>query len=119
MRMPIQLALIYPKRLPCPAKKLSLFDVGELTFAHTDEDTFVCLAAAKRAIAMGGNAPCAVNCANEAAVKLFLEDKIKFLDIGEAVAGIMEFVKFIEAPSLEDIFETQKAAEEYISKKFG
>lgn len=119
MRLPIQLALTFPKRLPCPAKKLSLFDIGELTFARTDEDTFVCLAAAKRAIAKGGNAPCAVNCANEAAVRLFLEDKIKFLDIGEAVSGVMDYVKFINEPSLEDIFDTQRAAEEYISEKFG
>lgn len=119
MRIPIQLALTFPKRLPCPAKKLSLFDIGELTFAHADEDTFVCLSAAKKAIAMGGNAPCAVNCANEAAVKLFLEDRIKFLDIGEAVSGVMENVKYIETPSLDDIFNTQRAAEEYILAKFG
>ena len=119
MRLPIQLALTFPKRLPCPAKKLSLSDIGELTFGKTDEDTFVCLAAAKRAIAMGGNAPCAVNCANEAAVRLFLEDKIKFLDIGEAVSSVTEHIKFIIDPSLEDIFDTQKAAEEYVLKKFG
>lgn len=118
MRIPIQLALTFPKRLPCPAKKLSLSDIGELTFARADEDTFVCLVAAKMAIAMGGNAPCAVNCANEAAVRLFLEDRIKFLDIGEAVNNVMDHIKFIKKPSLEDIFETQKAAEEYILAKF-
>ena len=119
MRLPIQLALTFPKRLPCPAKKLSLFDIGGLTFARADEDTFVCLAAAKRAIALGGNAPCAVNCANEAAVRLFLEDKIKFLDIGEAVSSVMEHIRFIKDPSLEDIFDTQKAAEEYVTAEFG
>lgn len=112
MRVPIQYALTYPERLPCPAKKLSLFDVGELTFARPDEGTFVCLAAAKRAIAKGGNAPCAVNCANEAAVRLFLEDKIRFLDIGEAVCGALENVKFIEKPTLYELLDTQKAAEE-------
>lgn len=119
MRMPIQLALTFPERLPCPAKKLSLFDVGALTFAHADEDTFVCLAAAKKAILVGGNAPCAVNCANEAAVRLFLNDKIGFTDIGDAVSDVMSYVKFVENPTLEDIFETQKAAEEYISVNFG
>ena len=77
------------------------------------------IAAAKKAIAMGGNAPCAVNCANEAAVSLFLKDKIRFLDIGEAVSGVTGYVEFIENPSLDDIFETQKAAEEYVFKKFG
>lgn len=118
MRIPIQLALTYPKRLPCPAKKLSLFDVGELTFARPDEETFTCLAAAKSAIAKGGNAPCIVNCANEAAVRLFLNDKIRFLDIGEAVNGALSDVEFVENPTLSDLVETQKAAEEYIQNKF-
>ncbi len=115
MRLPIQLALTFPERLPCPAKKLSLFDVEALTFARADEDTFLCLSAAKRAAAMGGNAPCAVNCANEAAVGLFLRDKIRFLDIGDAVSGVMSYVKFVKDPTLEDIFETKRSAEEYIS----
>lgn len=119
MRLPIQLALTFPERLPCPAKKLSLFDVEALTFARADEDTFVCLSAAKRAAAMGGNAPCAVNCANEAAVALFLRDKIGFLDIGDAVNGVMSYVKFVEDPTLEDIFETKRSAEEYISVNYG
>lgn len=118
MRIPIQLALTYPKRLPCPAKRFSLFDVGELTFAHADEETFTCLAAAKSAIAKGGNAPCIVNCANEAAVRLFLNDKIRFLDIGEAVNGSLADVKFTENPTLSELLETQQAAEEYVLKKF-
>ncbi|MDE6729066.1 MAG: 1-deoxy-D-xylulose-5-phosphate reductoisomerase, partial [Oscillospiraceae bacterium] len=82
MRIPIQYALMYPERRECPAKKLSLSNIGELTFGLPDEETFTCLAAAKSAIAKGGNAPCAVNCANEAAVRLFLEERIRFLDIG-------------------------------------
>ncbi len=119
MRLPIQLALTYPKRLPCPAKKLSLFDVGELTFGRADEETFICLAAAKKAIAKGGNAPCIVNCANEAAVSLFLRDKIRFLDIGEAVSAALSEVHYIKEPSLDDILETRTAAENYVYKKFG
>lgn len=119
MRLPIQLALTYPKRLPCPAKRLSLFDVGELTFGRADEDTFTCLAAAKKAIAMGGNAPCIINCANEAAVSLFLRDKIRFLDIGDAVNSALADVKYIADPSLDEILETQTAAEKYVLTKFG
>lgn len=119
MRLPIQLALTYPKRLPCPAKKLSLFDVGELTFGRADEETFICLAAAKKAIAKGGNAPCIVNCANEAAVSLFLRDKIRFLDIGEAVSATLTEVHYTDDPSLDDILETRTAAENYVYKKFG
>lgn len=119
MRLPIQLALTYPKRLACPAKKLSLFDVGQLTFGRTDEETFVCLAAAKKAVLKGGNAPCAVNCANEAAVRLFLQNRIRFLDIGEAVCGALSDVKFIEEPTLEDVFATRAAAESYVLRNFG
>lgn len=119
MRIPIQLALTYPKRLPCPAKKLSLFDVGELTFASPDESTFSCLAAAKKAISMDGNAPCIVNSANEAAVALFLDDKIGFLDIGDVVSEALERVQFIAQPTLDDILSTQRAAEEFVRTKFG
>lgn len=119
MRIPIQLALTYPKRLPCPARRLSLFDVGALTFERPDEDTFCCLAAARKAIAMDGNAPCIVNSANEAAVALFLKDKIRFLDIGDAVCEALERVSFIAQPSLEDIMSTRSAAEEFVRAKFG
>lgn len=119
MRIPIQLALTYPERLPSPAKKLSLFDVGQLTFGRADEETFTCLAAAKKAISLEGNAPCIVNSANEAAVALFLDRKIKFLDIGDVVNGALETVKFIAQPTLEDILDTRRAAEEYVAARFG
>lgn len=119
MRIPIQLALTYPDRLPSPAKKLSLFDVGELTFSRADEQTFTCLAAAKRAIALEGNAPCIVNSANEAAVALFLNKKISFLDIGSIVNGGLEAVKYIEEPTLDEILETKTAAEEYVAAAYG
>lgn len=119
MRIPIQLALTYPERLPSPAKRLSLSDVGELTFGRADEETFTCLAAAKKAIAMEGNAPCIVNSANEAAVALFLQRKIGFNDIGEAVRGALGSVKFIPEPTLEDILDTRTAAEEYVAQRFG
>lgn len=119
MRIPIQLALTYPRRLPSPAKKLSLLDVGQLTFSKPDPETFTCLGAAKLAISMEGNAPCAVNSANEAAVALFLAGKIGFLDIGEAVSGALESVKFIPEPTLQEILDTKVAAEEYVAAKFG
>lgn len=118
MRIPIQLALTYPKRLPCPAKKLSITEIGTLTFEKPDEDAFSCLKAAKNAIKMGGNAPCIINCANEAAVSLFLNDKISFLDIGEAVNSALSDVKHIKNPSLDEILQTKKAAEDYVFSKF-
>lgn len=119
MRIPIQLALTYPARLPSPAKKLSFFDIGQLTFGRADENTFSCLAAAKKAIAMDGNAPCIVNSANEAAVALFLKKKIRFLDIGEVVNEALDSVPFIPEPTLDDILSTRDAAGEYVAAKFG
>ncbi len=119
MRIPIQLALTYPERLPSPAKKLSLFDVGQLTFGRADEETFICLAAAKKAISMNGNAPCAVNAANEAAVALFLARKIGFTDIGEAVSGVLDNFDYIAEPTLDEIMETKSAAEEFVAGKYG
>ena len=119
MRLPIQLALTYPERLPCPAKKLSLFDVGALTFDRPDEDAFVCLRAARMAIAREGNAPCIVNSANEAAVALFLAGKIRFTDIGRAVMRSLESVRFIEEPSLADILATKAEAEEFVHSFLG
>lgn len=119
MRLPIQLALTYPERLPCPAKKLSLFDVGALTFDRPDEDTFVCLRAARMAIAREGNAPCIVNSANEAAVALFLAGKIRFTDIGRVVMRSLEKVRFIEEPALADILATKAEAEEFVHSYFG
>lgn len=119
MRIPIQLALTFPERLPCPANKLSLSEIGQLTFGKADEQTFVCLAAAKKAISMDGNAPCAVNSANEAAVALFLAGKIGFLDIGEIVSGAFDAVKYIPEPTIDDILQTQKAAEEYVLSNYG
>ncbi len=119
MRIPIQFALTYPARLPSPAKKLSLFDVGQLTFGRADENTFSCLAAAKKAIAMEGNAPCIVNSANEAAVALFLKNKIRFLDIGEVVNEALDSVPFIPEPTLDDILLIRDAAGEYVAAKFG
>lgn len=114
MRIPIQFALTSPNRFPCPAKKLSLTEVGKLTFEKPDEEVFCCLSAAKKAIEMGGNAPCIVNCANEAAVSLFLEEKIGFLRIGEVVNSALSNVKYIHNPSLSDILNTRAAAEEYV-----
>ena len=119
MRIPIQLALTYPERLPSPAKKLSLSDVGSLTFGKADEQTFSCLSAAKKAISVDGNAPCAVNSANEAAVALFLKKKIGFLDIGEAVNGALDTVKYIAKPTLQEILDTKTAAEEYVAARYG
>lgn len=118
MRIPIQFALTAPKRVACPAKKLSLTEIGTLTFEKPDEGVFTCLSAAKKAIEMGGNAPCIINCANEAAVSLFLEEKIGFNQIGELVNDALSNVKYIQNPVLSDILNTQIVTEEFILSGF-
>ena len=110
MRIPIQLALTYPNRLPNPAEGLDLLTCGPLTFDQPDENVFPCLRLAKEAAAAGGTACPVLNGANEAAVALFLQEKIGFYDIPERVARAMETVPFIAHPTLEEILAADAEA---------
>ena len=85
MRIPIQYALTYPERLPSPAKELDLAEIASLSFFRPDEKAFKCLAVCREALRRGGLIPAVANAANEAAVQLFLERKISFLQIGDLV----------------------------------
>ena len=114
MRIPIQFALTYPERLPSPAKRLSLFDVGTMTFEKADEKTFLCLKYAKKMIERGGTACTVLNSANEAAVGLFLEDKIPFYRIGELVADACENVREHKEVTLGNILDSENTAREYV-----
>ncbi len=110
MRLPIQYALTYPERSDCQAERLDLFKVGSMTFERPDTDTFRCLPACIKAIREGGLKPAAVNGANEMAVKLFLEGKIGFLQIGEIVEAALEHQPKVSDFTLCDILEADKAA---------
>lgn len=114
MRIPIQFALTYPERLPSPAKRLSLFDAGTLTFEKADEETFLCLRYAKKMIEKGGTACTILNSANEAAVGLFLADKIPFYRIGELVADACENIREHKEVTLGNILDSESTAKEYI-----
>ena len=114
MRIPIQYAITYPCRLPSPVRELSLTDIGSLTFAKPDFDTFVCLPQCIRAIKQGELAPVAANGANEAAVELFLSRKIGFLQIGELVRGAVDSVSRNTIMSVSDILDADKAAREFV-----
>lgn len=114
MRLPIQYALTYPQRADFAFEKLSLTDIGSLTFEKPDTDTFRCLPLCIRAINEGGLKPTAVNGANEQAVKLFLEGKIKFLQIAENVEKALDLVNNKKDFTLEDIFETDKLARQMV-----
>ena len=106
MREPIQFALGYPSRLSLDNKKLDFAALGQLTFEAPDFDKFPCLGLAFDAIKRGGNIPCAMNAANEAAVAAFLKGKIGFYDIPETISKFMEGTPFIASPTLEDILAT-------------
>lgn len=110
MRIPIQYALSYPERIPLESKRLDFASIGKLTFYAPDREKFPCLALAAEAFKRGGNIPCAMNGANEIAVRAFLTDKIKFTEIPLVIHKTMETISFTASPSLEDIFKTDKEA---------
>lgn len=117
MKIPIQYAVLYPERTDCPTRQLSLTDYGTLTFAKPDYETFDCLRACIKAIEMGGTMPAMVNGANEEAVAAFLDGKIKFLQIGELVSSVLCELENKEITCLEDVFEADKKAREFVRKK--
>lgn len=110
MRLPIAYALTYPNRSETAFEHLSLANVGTLTFEKPDTETFKCLPLCISAINAGGVAPAAVNGANEEAVRLFLEGKIKFLQIAELVEKAFISVNNKNDFTLEDVFEADKSA---------
>lgn len=114
MRIPIQYALTWPQRTCGPAPELDFTKLREITFDVADEDTFRCLAACKKAITKGGLAPCAANGANEEAVKLFLEDRISFLQIGELVEGVVDSQSYGTSYTLDDVYACDAAARAYV-----
>lgn len=118
MRIPIGLAMTYPARSENPAPALDLLSCGDLSFAPVDEQAFVCFALAKQAARTGGSCCAAMNAANEEAVALYLQDKIRFYDISDAVAQAMA-LPVIEKPTLEEILSVDAAARELVRVRFG
>ena len=114
MRLPIQYALTWPRRTGGPVEPLDLCACGPLTFAQPDLDTFQCLDLALKAARTGGTAGAILNGANEAAVALFLEDRIGFLEIADRVALALDRVPVIREPSMTQILEADQAAREAV-----
>ncbi|MFI3313664.1 MAG: 1-deoxy-D-xylulose-5-phosphate reductoisomerase [Eubacteriales bacterium] len=117
MRIPIQLALTYPHRMPSPAPALDLLTCGDLTFHKPDMEKFPCLRLAMEAARKGGSAGAILNGANEAAVELFLAEKIGFYDISDLVSLAMSQVAWTETPSLEEILQADKLARMVVKSK--
>lgn len=120
MREPIQFALSFPERLTLNNKKLDFASLLGLTFEEPDMEKFPCLSLAFEAIRKGGNVPCAMNAANEAAVAAFLKDGIRFYDIPEIISACMAGVNFVEKPTVDDLLSTNaevyRAAAEMCAK---
>ena len=110
MRLPIQLALTYPQRIPSPVEPLDLLTCGPLTFCKPDMENFPCLALAYECAKKGGTACPAMNGANEEAVAMFLRNEIGFYDIYHLVSQAVESVPFLKNPTLEEILEADRQA---------
>jgi 1-deoxy-D-xylulose-5-phosphate reductoisomerase len=108
MKLPIQYALGFPKRLENSFNRFSFLDYPELTFEKPDFDTFKNLSLAYSAMEKGGNMPCILNAANEIMVDSFLKDKIGFLSMSDVIGNCMEKITFVKNPKLEDYINTDQ-----------
>jgi 1-deoxy-D-xylulose-5-phosphate reductoisomerase len=106
MKLPIQYALGFPKRLSNSFDRFSFFDYPELTFEKPKRNVFRSLDLAYKVLEKGGNAPCVLNAANEVAVNLFLSKKIGFLNIFDLVENCVEKITFVQNPTYEDLVES-------------
>jgi 1-deoxy-D-xylulose-5-phosphate reductoisomerase len=114
MRLPIQAALTYPRRVPHPIERLDLRTLGVLEFEAPDHTRFPCLGLAREALRAGGTAPAALNAANEAAVRLFLDGRIGFPDIAAAVRRALDLHVPRPVRSLADVREADREAREAV-----
>ncbi len=108
MRLPISYAFTYPERCYCKTENPDFFEISKLTFEKPDLDTFECLRLAFDSIKRGGSMPCALNAANEVAVALFLNNKIKFGEISLIIKDILSAYNVIDTPTLDDLLETDR-----------
>ena len=117
MKLPIQYALFYPDRRPMNGRRVDFFALKSISFEEPDIKTFRGLQLAYDAIAAGGSMPTVFNAANEKAVGLFLDKKIRFLAIYDVIQGAMEQHKVIANPTVDEILEAEAQAHAYISGK--
>ena len=114
MRIPIQYALSYPKRLQTPVERMDFQKLGTLHFDAPDTKTFKCLSLAFEAMKIGGTMPCVMNAANEVAVAKFLNDEIKFLEIAEIVEKAMQNHKTQKVENLSQLYEIDQITRQNI-----
>lgn len=108
MRQPIAFALSFPARITTGGRKMDFATIGKMTFEAPDLRRFPCLELAYEALRRGGNAPCALNAANEIAVAAYLKEMISFYDIARINEKCLAGLNFVAEPALDDIFETNR-----------
>ena len=108
MKLPIQYAMAYPNRIKSSFPRFDFADYSKLNFEKPDTETFRNLNLAYEALKMGGSAPCILNAANEVAVDLFLQEKIRFLEISDIIEHCLQKTTLIAKPSVEELLETDK-----------
>lgn len=118
MKLPIQYALFYPDRRPMEGRRVDFYELGNITFEKPDMETFAGLKLAMRAATEGGSVPTVFNAANERAVSLFLNRKIRFLQIPEIIEMCMDAHKKRENPDVEEILNAEQETYELIQSKF-
>ena len=119
MKLPIQYALTYPKRVKNDFPRFSFTDFSQLTFEPTDSEKFINLRLAYDALEKGGNASCIINAANEITNEAFRQGKIGFLAIGEINAKCLEQATFIEKPTYQDYVSSHEETQQIALKLVG
>lgn len=115
MKLPIQYALFYPDRRPMSGKRVDFYELGSITFEKPDMETFTGLKLAMRAAREGGSMPTVFNAANERAVSLFLQKRIRFLEIPEIIERCMEAHGRVDDPDVDAILAAEQETYERIS----
>src|SRR5215203_5241951 len=113
MKLPIQYALAFPKRIANSFPRLDFRKINSLTFEEPDYRTFRNLGLAIEALQKGGNLPCVLNAANEIAVYAFLRNRIGFMDMTDIIEKTMQKVSFLQQPSLDEYYESDGEARHY------
>jgi 1-deoxy-D-xylulose-5-phosphate reductoisomerase len=113
MKLPIQYALAFPKRIPNSFPRLDFKKISSLSFEEPDYRTFRNLGLAIEALKKGGNLPCVLNAANEIAVYAFLRNRIGFMDMTDIIEKTMQKVSFLQNPTLDEYFESDGEARHY------
>ncbi len=117
MRLPIQYALLYPERVASDLSRLEISRMQSLTFEEPDVERFPCLALGYRAVEIGGTMPAVLNAANEAAVELFLQERISFVEIPRLLDKVMERHRVVRDLSLDVIRAADAWAREAVGKE--